>query len=61
MAESFTGTPLGESVITISMKEYERLVEVDEFMDALERAGVDNWEGYEIACRVHGGEENDDY
>ena len=30
-------------------KEFEELIEVDRFMDALAAAGVDNWDGYEIA------------
>ena len=35
--------------ITITKKEYDRLVERDEFLSRLEGAGVDNWEGYSYA------------
>ncbi len=24
-----------------------------EFLDALRSAGVDNWDGYDIACKIH--------
>lgn len=47
-------------MVTIPMKEYLRLIDVDAFMDALEAAGVDNWEGYEIACRIYNGDEDDE-
>ena len=39
-----------EDKITISKEEYERLVEDSEFLHKLLNAGVDNWEGYSIAC-----------
>ena len=32
--------------ITISIKEYERLIERDNFLLCLESCGVDNWGGY---------------
>ena len=35
-----------EEMITITKKEYERLLERDEWLCALEGAGVDNWDGY---------------
>jgi len=38
-----------QKTITITEKEYRNLKEDSNFMRALERAGVDNWEGYEIA------------
>lgn len=40
---------MNEETITISKKEYNKLLETAKFMRALERAGVDNWEGYGIA------------
>jgi len=39
-----------EKTITITLEEYNRLVEDSEFLNALEAAGVDNWEGYDEAC-----------
>lgn len=38
-----------EEMITITLKEYNKLIENDAFMDALVAAGVDNWNGYEAA------------
>jgi len=38
-----------EETVTISKKEYEALLDRDQFLSALERAGVDNWEGYGYA------------
>ena len=35
--------------ITIEKKEYEILLEKEQFLEALECAGVDNWVGYSIA------------
>lgn len=35
-------------LITITKYEYEKLLERDEFLCALEDAGVDNWEGYDL-------------
>ena len=35
--------------ITISKEEYEKLKERDSFLERLEAAGVDNWEGYGYA------------
>jgi hypothetical protein len=40
----------------IDKSELKMLMDVDRFMDALEAAGVDNWEGYEVACRIYNGE-----
>ena len=41
-----------EKGITISQKEYDVLKEAEKKLGALEAAGVDNWEGYDIAM-VH--------
>ena len=38
-----------EEMITISKERYDRLVEASRILDALDAAGVDNWEGYEFA------------
>ena len=35
--------------VTISKKEYDNLKKRDEFLSALEAAGVDNWDGIEYA------------
>ena len=35
--------------VTITVKEYESLVEDSQWLDALNCAGVDNWEGYHYA------------
>lgn len=35
-----------EDTVTISYSEYERLLKAEAFLEALEEAGVDNWEGY---------------
>lgn len=43
---------LGDGYIAVPENEYERLVERDEFLSALEAAGVDNWEGYSEAFRI---------
>lgn len=38
-----------EPTITIPMKEFQRLNDSDRFLEALQAAGVDNWDGYDIA------------
>jgi len=38
--------------VTISKKEYEELVEDSKFLEALRGAGVDNWEGYDMAFEI---------
>lgn len=38
-----------EDSVTISASEYEELLSDAQFMRCLEAAGVDNWEGYDIA------------
>jgi len=37
--------------IEIDKEEYEQLKKDQEFLQALEECGVDNWEGYEEAIR----------
>lgn len=38
-----------EEVITITLKEYNQLLEDSKILRALEGAGVDNWDGYDYA------------
>ena len=40
---------MSEDTVTIPIEEYEELQEDQNFLNALRAAGVDNWEGYEIA------------
>ena len=56
------GVPVGDDQVVISKKEYEDLKKSEEFLYALEAAGVDNWEGYSQAWRFYEGEEDpEDY
>ena len=51
-----------EDTITISLKEYSRLLDRDDWLSWLECAGVDNSEAWDYACemkREH--EESEDY
>jgi len=41
-----------EVTVTITLKEYESLKADSEFLNALEAAGVDNWEGYGYALEM---------
>lgn len=46
------------NMVTISLEEYASLQEDREFLNALQYAGVDNWEGYYYARRyMEDGEE----
>lgn len=38
-----------EETVTISKKEYDKLIKDRVWLNCLERAGVDNWEGHDIA------------
>ena len=38
-----------DETVTITKKEYDQFVEDTRWLRALEAAGVDNWEGYDIA------------
>jgi len=38
-----------EETITITKKEYNSLLEDSEWLQALEGAGVDNWDGFDYA------------
>lgn len=35
--------------VTIDIERYDELISAECMLEALERAGVDNWEGYELA------------
>lgn len=39
-------------MITISEELYRELIDRDNWLSALEAAGVDNWDGYEEAIRI---------
>lgn len=49
---------MNEETVTISKKEYESLKEDARWLQCLEGAGVDNWEGYDYAHELLN-EEND--
>lgn len=38
-----------EKTITITEKEYNQLIKDQEFLQILQAAGVDNWDGYDYA------------
>lgn len=38
--------------ITITVSEYDELLEAKRMLEALEAAGVDNWEGFEYAQKT---------
>ena len=40
---------MANDTITIPVEEYERLLNDSHFLEALRAAGVDNWDGYEVA------------
>lgn len=41
-----------EEMISITKKEYDQLVKDSEWLSCLEQAGVDNWEGIEMAYEI---------
>lgn len=49
---------MNEETVTISKEEYESLKEDARWLQCLENAGVDNWEGYDYARELWR-EEND--
>lgn len=56
------GVPVGDDQVVISKEEYKMLRESEEFLIALQAAGVDNWEGYSQAWRFYEGEDDpEDY
>ena len=46
--------------VTISKKDYERLLDRDYFLDCLEAYGVDNWQGYSYAYEMYKNSESDE-
>ena len=42
-----------EEMITISKHLYKHLLDRDEWLDCLEAAGVDNWEGFDVANKIY--------
>lgn len=42
-----------EDNVVLSKEEYESLLEDSLFLEALQGAGVDNWEGYSYACEIY--------
>lgn len=47
-----------EPSITIAASEYKRLKDRVIFLECLEAAGVDNWEGYSDAYKMFNGEDS---
>lgn len=45
--------------VTVPLEKYARLLERDDWLECLEAAGVDNWEGIEEAIRIRNTPEND--
>lgn len=48
-----------EEMVTITKARYDRLLDRDDWLDCLEAAGVDNWDGYDEAGRIYRETEND--
>lgn len=46
-----------EEMVSISKSEYDELVNDRRFLEALQGAGVDNWDGYSYAQEIFDGEE----
>lgn len=45
--------------VTLTQPRYDELLEAERKLDALERAGVDNWSGYDYAMEIVGDGEDD--
>lgn len=45
---------MAEDIVTISIEEYNTLVEDSNLLNALRRAGVDNWDGWDDAMELLG-------
>ena len=46
--------------VTISKEEYESLLEDQHMLQCLQAAGVDNWDGYDLAIEMMNGEGEED-
>lgn len=44
---------MDEETITITKKEYEALLDASWKLQALDSAGVDNWDGYDYAMEIY--------
>lgn len=47
-------------MVTITKEEYYRLLNRDDWLGWLEAAGVDSWEGYDVAQDMRGESEEED-
>lgn len=45
-----------QKMISITQNEYDRLVQKEAKLNALEAAGVDNWDGYDYALDILNGD-----
>ena len=45
-----------DEMITITVKEYEELLDQQAKLNALESTGVDNWDGYDEAMGIYNSE-----
>lgn len=43
---------MSENTVTISKEEYDELISAQNLLNALISAGVDNWEGYDMAVEL---------
>lgn len=56
--EYYVKADSNDDMVSITKKEYESILKDVKFMRALEAAGVDNWEGYNIAIDILESKEN---
>lgn len=59
MTQQYNPEPKCDEVISVSRKKYDRLMEDSKKLQALEAAGVDNWDGYGFAMEEIWAEEED--
>lgn len=43
---------MNEETVTIPRKEYQQLLDTEFWMNCLEAAGIDNWEGIDLAIDI---------
>lgn len=48
---------MSEETVTISMKEYESLLDDKAWRESMESAGVDNWSGFDMGMAIYNGED----
>lgn len=48
-----------DGMVTLSVEQYDRLVEASLFLDCLRNAGVDNWCGYGDAQAMYHGQDDE--